>query len=105
MYFSSFQLGKKCEIRNYLKSGIHKMGDLELFVILMRWTVQIMSPSICHKKRGKVFFFSHAVKYYSCAGAIRICKGFFADYGGINEKQVYNVWKEWPSRTLHDAIN
>ena len=32
LYFSSFQLDKKCEIRNYLKSGIHKMGDLELFV-------------------------------------------------------------------------
>ena len=32
LYFSSFQLGKKCEIRNYLKSGIHKMGDLELFI-------------------------------------------------------------------------
>ena len=30
--FSSFQLDKKCEIRNYLKSGIHKMDDLELFV-------------------------------------------------------------------------
>ena len=60
----------------------------------MRRSAQIMSPS--SQKRGKVFFFRHAVKYYSCAGAssIRICTGFFADYGGINEKQVYNVWKE-----------
>ena len=29
------------------------------------------------QKRGNVSFFSHAVKYYSCASAIRICKGFF----------------------------
>ena len=51
------------------------MGDLELFVKSGE-LFKLYSPSISYKKRGKVFFFSHAVKDY-CAGAIRICKGFF----------------------------
>ena len=55
--------------------GIHNMGDLELFVKSGE-LLKLYSPSISYKKRGKVSFFSHAVKDY-CAGAIRICKGFF----------------------------